>query len=151
MAQRRQLSPAQRQVLGANLVEARTKAGITTAAQAAAVVSMTGPRLSLWETGQITPELSGLIRLCVLYRCTLDFVLSGVDQEYTAIAEASLAPDVKHIVRSRLEGAMAQLEEKMRELRIEAGSGQTPATGSALPRTARDKSATPRARRKPPK
>lgn len=151
MAQRRQLSHAQRQVMGANLVEARTKAGIPTAVVAAKKAGMTGPRLSLWETGQITPELGGLMRLSVLYRCPIDSFLSGMDERYDNIIESEISIDVRRHYKAQQE---LFIQETTRALELAVagrGLGPMPTTTAASAPTTNGKSAQVRVRRKPGK
>ena len=147
MSQRRQFSPSQQQILGANLVEARTHAGIKTAAKAADGAKMHATRLSLWETGQITPELRGLIELAVLYQCPVDRFLSGVDPRYDAIIESPIALDVRRHYEAKMEAFVAGAADFLQRARAGA-IAPSPTGGAGMTPSETGKSSRVRARRK---
>ena len=147
MSQRRQFSPAQRQILGANLVEARTKAGIKTATEAARRADITLPRLSLWEGGQITPELRGLLELAVLYRCPLESFLSGVDERFDEIIESGFPLDARRHYDAKVTAATYRIATALEAAIGSPGHERAPTTRADASTTGRGKSSSTRARR----
>lgn len=141
------LSHEARQVLGANLVAARERAGLS---QGAAVTKSGVPRdrLSPWENGRAAPNLEGLLRLAVAYRCQLDDFLGGVYEAYDAIIESRLPLDAQRYIQAKVDTFIRRTTAAM-QLALEPGAPAPTPTAPAVarPRGA-GKSKSTRARRK---
>ena len=147
MAKQRGLSQREREILAANLVAARErmKWSVTYAAGRARIAIS---QLSLWENAKREPELLGLFRLAVAYRCRMDDFFGGVKPEYDAIIEAPIPPDVRRHYEARVERVMLQLAESLRQARAGEAPERTLEADDDEALRAADKSSPTRARRK---
>lgn len=144
---RRTLTADQRQSLGANLVEARVKAGFPQQGDAARNAGMQQTLLSAWENGRRTPDADGLIRLAVAYNCPLDDFFGGVDERYDEIIERRIPVNLQQHYQARIDTFIRRTTAAM-QLALEPGAlAPTPTATAAAPVTAAGKSASTRVRR----
>ncbi|MGE3276765.1 MAG: XRE family transcriptional regulator [Vicinamibacterales bacterium] len=75
--------------IGANIREARKRAGYATGKAFAEAMGVDASRVSEWENDTYQPKIETLIRIAKFLECPVDELLSGIDAAYDEIAAAT--------------------------------------------------------------
>lgn len=142
----RTLDEIARERLGRNFREARERHKWTQI-DAAAKIGVPRVRLNKWEKGRETPGAEGLLLLAIAYACSVDQLLSGLDERYDEIIERGFPVDQRQHYRAKIDVLIRRTTAAMQLALDERGLAPMPAAIADTPERARGKSGPARARR----
>ncbi len=92
------LTLEERQQIGNRIKEARKEKHITQKQCAQKLGGVTVQMISGWERGDVVPQLDNLIKISKLYDLTLDYIITGVNQENKGMKIETYKDVFKHML-----------------------------------------------------